>query len=273
MITRTLHGFSIPALGLGTWKLRDDEARHIVEAALKGGWRHIDTAAIYENETEVGEGLRASGVARDQVWLTTKVWNDALDADAVLRAAEASVKRLGVDRVDLLLLHWPVDAPLKDRVRGLERAVREGLTRAVGVSNFTRAMFEEAFARCDEPILTNQVEYHPYLDQSALIAAAAARGAALTAYSPLAQGALVRDPVIGHIAQEKGASASQVALAWFLAQPEVMVIPKTATPERLSENLAAMDLSLDEAEMDAISALKRPDGRTINPSWAPHWDS
>ena len=265
-------GVEIPALGFGTWKLTGAACAPAVAGALKAGYRHVDTAAIYDNEREVGEGLRAGGVPRDQVFVTTKVWRDELSEDALPRAAEASLKRLGLEQVDLLLIHWPNDAfPLAPAIRALAGVKRRGLARAIGVSNYPVAMIEEAVALSPEPLAVNQVEYHPYLSQRRVLDACRRHGMALTAYSPLAEGAVNDDPVIREIAQGHGATAAQVALAWLIRQSGVVAIPKSASPGRAAQNLRAAELRLSEEEAARIAALARPNGRRINPPWV-QWD-
>jgi diketogulonate reductase-like aldo/keto reductase len=267
-------GVDIPALGFGTWKLRGDDALRMVEAALDIGYRHIDTAYVYGNEREVGEAMRASGVPRDQVFLTTKVWIDSHRDGDLQRAAEGSLKRLGFDRVDLLLLHWPApDIPLKETIRALNDVHRRGWTRAIGVSNFTSRLIDEAAAASEAPLATNQVEYHPYLSQRRVMEALKRHDMCLTAYSPLAHGKLVDDPVLVEIAKRHGRTASQVALRWLVQQPAVAAVPKTASPERARENFEVFDFELAAEEMAQIFALAHPKGRIITDDWAPEWDA
>jgi len=245
----------------------------LVASALDAGYRHIDTAEVYRNETEVGDGVRASGVPRAEIFLTTKVWRDGLAAGELERHAEASLGRLGVDYVDLLLIHWPnPDVPLEETLTALARVKRLGMARAIGVSNFTVALLEEAVARSSEPLLVNQVEYHPYLSQRRVREAAQRLGVALTAYSPLAQGRVNDDPVLIAIGAAHGVEPAQVALRW-LVQQGVAVIPKTASPDRARTNLEqALSLQLSDGEMARISALAEPSSRTVNMPFAPEWD-
>ncbi|GGC57786.1 aldo/keto reductase [Chelatococcus reniformis] len=268
------NGAAIPCLGLGTWQSSGDEGARAVEAALRTGYRHVDTAAAYRNEEQVGAALRASGVPRGEIFLTTKVWYDRIGKDDVQRAAEASLKRLGLEYIDLLLIHWPnPDYTLADTMAGLSAVRREGLARNIGVSNFTVALMDEAVRHAAEPLATNQCEYHPYLDQTPVINACRAYGMAFTSYSPIGRGALLQDATIVRIAEQHGRTPAQIVLRWHIQQPGVVAVPKSVTPARIAENLAVFDFELGPAEMDAIFALRRRDGRTISPSWAPTWDT
>ena len=251
----------IPAIGFGTWKLDNGSARPLVEQALEVGYRHIDTAQAYGNEQEVGDALAASGLPRAAVFLTTKVWVDNYAEGDLQASVDASLGKLGVDQLDLLLLHWPKPAPpLAETLAALNELKARGLTRAIGLSNFPALLMEEAAALSEAPIATNQVEYHPYLSQQTLIARAGAAGTSITAWSPLAQGKVASDPVLIEIGGAHGKTAGQVTLRW-LVQQGVVAIPRTKTPARLVENLDIFDFVLSEAEMDRIYALARPDGR------------
>jgi len=265
---------AIPALGFGTWQLEGDVARSLVEAALETGYRHIDTAAAYRNEKNVGAAIAASGVARDDIFLTTKIWVDQF-ADGDLQAAAAkSVERLGTP-VDLLLLHWPKpNPPLDETLRALNEVRASGLTRAIGLSNFPTVLFDKAVALSEAPIATNQVEYHPYLAQTAVLAAARKAGASLTAWSPLAQGKVADDAVIKAIGELHGKTPGQVTLRWLVQQDGVIAIPRTSNPKRAVENFDIFDFTLTEGEMAQIHALASPDGRLGN--WldaAFEWDA
>jgi diketogulonate reductase-like aldo/keto reductase len=273
MRTVAAAGVDVPLLGFGTWQITGERCALMVEHALKLGYRHIDTAAAYENEMEVGQGLRASGVARDEVFLTTKIWRDALRDGELQRAAEASLRRLAVDHVDLLLVHWPVaEVPLAETMKALSEVKRSGLARAIGVSNFPSALIEEAVAAASEPLATDQVEYHPYLSQRRVLEACRRHGMVLTAYSPLGRGRVLRDPVVQELAATHGKSAGQIALRW-LVQQGVVAIPKSSSPDRAKENLDIFDFELTSDDMARLSALARPDGRVIDPSFAPRWDA
>jgi 2,5-diketo-D-gluconate reductase B len=266
------NGARIPAIGLGTMTLRENVCVDIVSAALLTGYRHLDTAQMYGNEREVGEGMRASGVPREDVFLTTKVWHNRLAAGDLERSVDESLTRLKLTYVDLLLIHWPNAAiPLKDTLAALAKVKRAGLTRHIGVANFTVALIEEAVRLADEPLVTNQIEVHPFIDQSKVMAACRRHGLSMTAYCPIARGKVPGNPVLERIAKAHGKSAGQVALRW-LVQQGVIPIPRTGKVERLKENLAVFDFTLSDAEMAEIGALKRPDGRVVNPAHAPKWD-
>ena len=267
------HGAAIPAIGLGTYDLRGADGVRAVAYALQHGYRHLDTAPIYENEAAVGEGLRASGVERDAVFVTTKVWRDELAHKALLASADASLKRLGLAYVDLLLIHWPNAAiPLGETLAALAEVKRRGLTRHIGVSNFPAAMLEQAVDLCEEPIAVNQCEYHPRLDQTKLIAACRALGVAFVSYAPLAHAELMGDPVITRIAAAHGKKPGQAILRWHVQQPGVVAIPKSGREQNIRDNLDVFGFTLTAQDMQDISALRRKDGRIINPGWAPAWD-
>jgi len=256
MIHRHLHGASVPALGLGTWELRGDACVRAVEHALRLGYRHLDTAQGYANEAEVGAGLRASGVPRAEVFLTTKVRPRHFAHDDLLRSTEASLAALGVDAVDLLLLHWPNPAvPLEETLAALHDARERGYARHVGVSNFPPSWLRRAVAA--GPLLTHQVEYHPFLSQRVLLELAASFDHLLTAYSPVARGKVLDDPTLIAIGEGYGKTPAQVALRWLLQQPRVVAIPKAASPENQAANLDVFDFELGDAEMAAIHALDR----------------
>ena len=249
------NGARIPAIGLGTWELRGRACARIVEQALRLGYRHIDTAQVYENEREVGEGLRASGVKRDQVFLTTKIWPSHFSPHDLERSAKESLVRLRLTEVDLLLLHWPnPQVPLVETLGALARVRQQGIARHIGVSNFTVALIEEAAASCSEPLVCDQVEYHPYLDQSKVREACARHGMALVAYSPVAKGRIKSDDALQRIGERYRKTAAQICLRW-LVQQGVAAIPRTSKLERLSENIEIFDFELSEEDMQQISAM------------------
>jgi diketogulonate reductase-like aldo/keto reductase len=267
------HGAKIPAIGLGTWQLSGETCTRAVIAALECGYRHVDTAKMYGNEAEVGEGLRNGGVPRDEVFVTTKVWRDDLSDGDLQRSAEGSLKRLGLDKLDLLLIHWPNrDIPLQESIKALCETRARGLTRHIGVSNFPVALLEQALAVATEPIVTNQCEYHPWLDQTKVLAACRKHGIAFTSYCPLGRGEGPRDPAIKKIAEAHGKTPSQVLLRWHIQQPDVIAIPRSGTPGHIRENVGITDFELTPDEMRAISGMARKDGRIVDFDWAPDWD-
>ena len=263
------NGARIPAVGLGTWRLAGEAGSRAVQHALAAGYRHIDTAAMYDNEEAVGEGLRASGLARDDIFVTTKVWYTDIAPGDLQRSAEASLRRLKLDGVDLLLIHWPnPDIPLRDSMQALAEVRRRGLARHIGISNFSAARVDAAVAACPEPLAANQCEYHPYLNQDAVRAACARHGLAFTSYCPLGKGDLVNDPAVRAIAAAHGKTPAQVVLRWHVQQPRTAAIPKSGNEARIAENLAVFDFALGEDEMRRLSALARPDGRMVKPAWS-----
>ncbi|MEQ1649148.1 MAG: aldo/keto reductase [Hyphomicrobiaceae bacterium] len=270
------HGAKIPAIGFGTWPMKGDQCTSAVATALQSGYRHIDTAAFYGNETDVGAGLKASGRQRDSYFLTTKVWKDDIAPGQLERSAEASLKRLGVSAVDLLLIHWPnPDVATADCIKALCNAKRLGLARHVGVSNFTTRHLADALKAATEPLVCNQVEYHPHLDQAKLLAATRAAGMAFVSYCPLGRGdtgGVMDEPVIKDIATRLGKTSAQIVLRWHVQQLGVVAIPKSATPSRIASNLDIVSFSLAAPDMAAISALARPNGRVVNVAHAPTWD-
>ncbi|HEX3114963.1 MAG TPA: aldo/keto reductase [Bradyrhizobium sp.] len=266
------NGAKIPAVGLGTWELRGRTCARIVEQAVRLGYRHIDTAQIYENEREVGDGLRASGVRRDDVFVTTKVWTTHFAPHDLERSAKESLVKLRLPEVDLLLLHWPnPHVPLAETLGALAHAKKLGMCRHIGVSNFTVALIEEAVAACPEPLVCDQVEYHPYLDQSKVREACARHGMALVAYSPVAKGRIKSDETLALIGLAHGKTAAQVCLRW-LVQQKVCAIPRTSRIERLSENIGVFDFALSAEEMRQISGLASARGRLTDFGFAPKWD-
>lgn len=272
--TLAAHGARIPAIGFGTSGLGYVRAEHVA-AALKAGYRHIDTARKYGTEPAVGEGVRASGVPRADIFVCTKVSHENLHADDFARSVEESLAALGMDYVDLLLVHWPEkNTPLAETMGALAKAKRQGLTCHVGVANFNIAMLDQAIALCPEPLVTLQVECHPYLDQSKAIAACRERGMVLTGYCPLARGRLTGDAVLSDIGRRFGKTPAQVALRWLMQHDIVAAIPRSSNAARIAENIDVFDFELGDDDMRRIAALKRPDGRTANPvGRAPVWDT
>jgi 2,5-diketo-D-gluconate reductase B len=268
------NGARIPLIGLGTWDLRGRVCARVVEQALRLGYRHIDTAEMYDNEREVGEGLRASGVKRSEVFITTKIWPSHFAPRELDGAARDRLVRLRLSEVDLLLLHWPnPQIPLADTLGALCKVKRDGLARHIGVSNFTVSLIDEALQVSSEPLVCDQFECHPFLDQSKLIAACRRHGMAIVAYSPIAKGRVRGDRVLSGIGAAHKKTAAQVCLR-FLVQQNIVVIPRTSKVERLTENAAIFDFTLSEREMADISALARRDGRLVDFSFSGRqkWD-
>jgi diketogulonate reductase-like aldo/keto reductase len=266
------NGAKIPAVGLGTWELRGRTCARLVEQALRLGYRHIDTAQIYDNEREVGDGLRASGVRRDEVFVTTKVWTTHFAPNDLERSTRESLVKLRLPEVDLLLLHWPnPHVPLAETLGALAHVRKLGMCRHIGVSNFTVALIDEAVAACAEPLVCDQVEYHPYLEQSKVREACARHGMAVVAYSPLAKGRIKGDETLARIGQAHGKTAAQVCLRW-LVQQNVCAIPRTSRIERLSENIDIFDFVLSDDEMHQISRMGSAKGRLTDFGFAPKWD-
>ncbi|MCO5730938.1 aldo/keto reductase [Rhizobium sp. SSA_523] len=269
------NGAQIPALGFGTFRMPGADVMRVLPKALELGFRHVDTAQIYGNEAEVGAAIAQSGIPRDEIFLTTKVWVDKFAHKDFIASVDESLKKLKTDHVDLLLLHWPQsDVPLAERMGSLNEVKRAGKVRNIGISNFNIDMMKEAAAASEAPIATNQVEYHPYLDQSKLLAAARSEGISLTAYYLMADGRVPKDPVLQEIGSRHGKTAAQVVLRWAVQQDGVIALSKTATESRLKENYDVFDFELSDADMQAIHGLARADGRIVNPAHLrpPHWD-
>jgi 2,5-diketo-D-gluconate reductase B len=266
-----VRGVRVPAVGFGTWLVTGQDATDGVRDALEIGYRQIDTARAYENEREVGRGIAETGVPRNEIFLTTKVPHDDASAEDVERDAEQSLERLGVDQLDLLLLHWPnPDVPLEETLNAMERVREDGRTRNIGVSNFPAGLLEQALQIA--PVFCNQVEYHPFLDQSRLLEVARANDVLITAYSPLAHGKVPEDETLTRIGDQYGKSAGQVAMRWLLDQPGVSPIPKASSHPRREENFDVFDFSLSDEDRAEIAKLPK-DVRTANPPWAPDWDA
>ncbi len=268
------NGAEIPALGFGTFRMPGAEVLDIVPKALQLGFRHVDTAQIYGNEAEVGTALQQSGVARSDIFLTTKVWVDQYGRNSLAASVDESLRKLKTDYVDLLLLHWPGSpVPMAERIEGLNAVVEAGKVRHIGVSNFNTQQMDEAAKLSKAPLVTNQVEYHPYLDQLKVLEDAERLGMSVTAYYAMADGKVPKDPVLNDIGSHHGKTAAQVVLRWLTQQHGVVALSKTSTASRLKENFDIFDFHLTADEMKAIHALARPDGRIVNPQGlAPIWD-
>jgi 2,5-diketo-D-gluconate reductase B len=268
------NGARIPAIGFGTYGMEHEDMLRMIPAALKGGFRHIDTAQIYRNELEVGECTVSSGISRSELFSTTKVWVANYPERRFAASVDESLKNLRTDYIDLLLLHWPHDGvPLADQIGLLNDTVKVGKARHIGVSNFNRQLLDQAIRLSAAPLVTNQFEYHPYLNQSLLADATRKAGLAVTAYCAMAVGRVLGDPTIAEIAANHGRTIPQVVLRWLLQQTNVIALSRTTNPDRISENLAVFDFELGEDEMAAMQTLARPNSRIVNPpGLAPAWD-
>jgi 2,5-diketo-D-gluconate reductase B len=274
MTLTTMHfGVDIPAIGFGTWKLKGETAQECVSKAIEAGYRMIDTAQAYENEKDVGRGIADAQLPREDLWVTTKVWMSEYKDGDLQKSVEQSVSKLGTDYVDLILLHWPNDdVPLEESLGALNEVRDKGLAKNIGVSNFTVDQLGQAVKLSKAPILTNQVEYHPFIDQTPVLEAAHAIGTSVTAYSPLAQGQVFDSDILKEIGEAHGKTPAQVVIRWFTQQPGVITIPRSSSPEHLRQNNDVHDFELTAEEMGRITALKANNQRLINPSWAPNWD-
>jgi len=246
----------------------------LVAAAIAAGYRHIDTARKYGTDERVGEGIRASGIPRNELFVTTKVTEENARESDFLRSVETSLKALKLDHVDLLLVHWPQPkVPFSETLGALAKAKRNGLTRHIGVSNFTLAMLDEAVNVCPEPLVTNQIEYHAYLPQDRMIAALKRHGMILTAYCPVARGKLLDDPVVGEIAKARGKTHAQICLRWLIQQPMVAAVPRALEEQHIAENLDVFNFSLTNEEMWRLFDLRKRNMRIADPpERAPKWD-
>ena len=270
----TSNGAAIPALGFGTYGMSRPDMLRMIPAALDAGFRHIDTAQIYGNEAPVGDCVAASGLRRQDVFLTTKVWVANYPPRAFAASVDDSLRKLRTDYVDLLLLHWPSTATaLAEQIEGLNAAVQAGKVRHVGVSNFNRALLAEAVKLSAAPIVTNQFEYHPYLNQALLIEECRRLGVSVTAYCGMAVGRVFSDPVLEEIARAHGRTVAQIVLRWLLQQEGVIALSRTTNPGRVAGNAAVFDFALTPAEMAAIHGLAETDSRIVSPSGlSPAWD-
>lgn len=260
----------IPVLGLGTWQLTENCAES-VENALNMGYRHVDTAQAYGNESEVGDGIQNSEVDRDDIWLTTKVWRDNLNEENLKKSVEESLEKLETDYVDLLLIHWPFqEMDLETVLKEMDELVEEGKARNIGISNFTPEQMEEAQQLSEHDLLTNQVEYHPFLNQDEVLEKCREHEMMLTAYSPLARGDVLGNETLKGVGEKHGKSEAQVALRWLIQQENVCAIPKATSVEHQEANLKIFDFELSEDEMNRISELARRD-RKVDPDFGP-WD-
>jgi len=266
-------GARIPQIGLGTMTLKGDVCVQTIKTALQMGYRHIDTAAHYGNETENGDGFRASGLKRDEVFITTKIRQDDAMPDDFARMVDTSLANLKLPWVDLLLIHWPSKTvPSKLTIGALCKAKKEGKAKHVGVSNFTTALLDEAWAATSEPLVCNQIEAHPFINQDKVVAACKKRGMAVVAYVPIARGKVPGAEVLERIGKSHGKTAAQISLR-YLIERGLIPIPRTANPAHLKENLEVFDFKLSDAEMAELKALNATNMRVVNPPHAPVWDT
>lgn len=264
-----VRGANIPKIGLGTWQITGDECRRVVEEAIRLGYRHIDTAQMYENEPKVGAGIAASGVDRDELWVTSKLGLENLRRDAVARSTHESLRRLGLEYLDLMLIHWPSEeVPLRETLEAMAKLQDSGEIRHIGVSNFTPSLLEEALEIA--PVMCNQVERHPFLAQDRIEALCERHELMLTAYSPLARGKVEKNETLRELGEAHGKTASQIALRWLTQHKNVAAIPKASSTDHLRANLDVFDFELDGAEANRIAKLANGE-RLIDPEWAPDW--
>lgn len=267
-------GAKIPVLGFGTYGMAGPRLQDVLAAALQRGFRHIDTAQMYENEADVGVAIRACGIPRDAIFVTTKVWVGNYVRQRFMASVDESPRKLQTDYMDLLLVHWPLGgAPLEDQIEGLNRAVDSGKVRHIGVSNYNVAMMRAAAALSTRPLITNQVEYHPFLDQAAVLQQVASGGSSLMAYCGMAVGRVFETQLLKDMAARHGRSVAQIVLRWLIQQPNVVALSRTEKIERLPQNTDVFDFALSDDDMAAIGTLKSPGSRIVNP---PHlgsaWD-
>ncbi|WP_457299817.1 aldo/keto reductase [Phyllobacterium sp. P5_D12] len=266
-------GVRIPRLGLGTFRMPGLSAQPAVESALALGYRHIDTAAMYENEAAVGAATAVSGIDRRELFVTTKVWHDQLAPDALHRAFATSLEKLKMDYVDLFLVHWPsADMDIAATLTAMARLREHGYARAIGVCNFNMPMIKRAVEEIQVPIAVHQIEYHPYLSQAPMFQYMRAKDIALTAYAPLAQGRAARDPILETIGRKHNVSGTQAAIAWLLGQEGVIAIPKAARAETQKANFEAAFIRLDDEDLALIASLPK-DQRFVNPPFACDWNA
>jgi diketogulonate reductase-like aldo/keto reductase len=272
--TVNISGAKIPVLGFGTYGMAGSQLQGVLVAALQRGFRHIDTAQMYQNEADVGAAIRASGVARNAVFVTTKVWVGNYPRQRFMASVDESLRNLQTDYIDLLLVHWPRGgAPIEEQIEGLNRAADAGKVRHIGVSNYNATMMREAAALSTRPLVTNQVEYHPFLDQSAVLRQVMSSGSSLMAYCGMAVGRVFETPLLRDMAARHDRSVAQIVLRWLIQQPGVVALSRTEKVERLPQNTEIFGFALTGDEMDAIGSLKTLGSRIVNPpQLAPAWD-
>ncbi len=267
------HGARIPQIGLGTMTLKEDVCVQAVKTALQAGYRHLDTAAFYGNEKENGEGLRASGVKREDVFICTKVRENNLMPENFVKSLDQSLANLQLPYVDLLLIHWNnKDIPFSVSIAALCKAKKDGKAKHVGVANFTTKMLDEAWAVTTEPLVCNQIEMHPFINQDKVVAASRKHGMAVVAYCPIARGKVPGADALERIGKAHDKSAAQVSLR-YLVQMGVCAIPRSATPDHIKANLDVFDFNLSDAEMAELKKLNATNMRVVSPPHAPVWDT
>lgn len=270
--TRIIRGEAVPVIGLGTFELTGPEGETAIRTAIELGYRQIDTAIRYGNELEVGRAIRNSGVPRSELFVTTKIWFNDLQPETVARRVGESLERLGLDQVDLLLVHWPTrDVPLGETLAAFAEEKAKGNTRLIGVSNFTVALLDEALDVHKADLFCNQVEYHPFLSQQKLLARMRRSGMLLNAYQPIARGKVFNSDVLNELGRKYGKTAGQVTLRWLIQQDGVGAIPRSSRPENMRANLDIFDFELSGEDMAAIHALARGE-RYSRFDWEPEWD-
>jgi 2,5-diketo-D-gluconate reductase B len=274
MHTVDIHGAKIPALGFGTYGMSEGDVKRMIPLALRAGFRHIDTAQVYGNEAGVGAGWVASGLARSEVFIATKVWVSNYHRERFESSVDESLRRLQTDHIDLLLLHWSSpEVPMPEQIERLNALVDRGKVRHVGVSNYNTAMLRLANRLSHHPLVTHQFEYHPFLNQRTVIGTTRALGMAVTAYCPMAVGRVLTEPALIDMARRHRRSVAQIVLRWVIQQPGMIALSRTTHPPRLAENVAVFDFELAPEEMVRIEGLARPDSRIVNPpGLAPDWD-
>ncbi|MEM6763317.1 MAG: aldo/keto reductase [Bacteroidota bacterium] len=268
----TVRGITIPTLGLGTYQLTGPVNVDLMTYALESGYRQLDTAQMYQNEEEVGRAIQQSSINREDIFLTTKVLPANLGKETFLPSVEESLKKLKVDQVDLLLVHWPNSSlPLEEYITELMKAQEKGYANHIGVSNFPIALIE-ATLNLGANIIANQVEYHLFLDQQKLLSSCRKYDIMLTAYSPIAQGKVIGNEVVESLGKKYGKSATQISLRWLVQQDKVSAIPRSSKKERVDENADIFDFELSPKDMDLLRQLHSPSGRLVVPPDSPAWD-
>ena len=268
----TNKNIKIPKLGFGTWMLEKEEAISSVKKALEVGYRHIDTASIYSNETEVGIALKESSIPRENIFLTTKIWKDYLDPEQIKQQAQTSLDKLKTDYVDLLLIHWPNSKfPLEATLKAFEDLVKEKKTLFIGVSNFPSELLSKAKSICPS-LITNQVEYHPFLSQKKLLKVIEDKEIFLTAYSSLARGEILKSQQMQHIAKKYNKTEAQITLRWLVEQKNVVPLVKSKDANRIKENFNIFDFELEKEDQNKIYRLTNQKRRIVNPPFSPSWD-